>query len=405
MNKLINNYCNLITKYITNSYTKNFREKEGWIKYPYLVPGANYSKSLWDWDSWLVGEALLEIDDPSIIEYQKGCVLNFLDHTNEKGMMPILIQLDNKVQKDFRDNYVGNIHKPCLAQHALSISLKIDDVSWIADNFLKLLSYIEFYHNNQFDEESGLYFWVDDTAIGFDNDPTVFYRPNNSTGAIYLNSMMYQELLAIAKLANMLGVKEVEAEYLERAERLKLAIQNECFDKVDGYFYSVDLSLRKVNPNEPLHSGQPRFWHSLPIKIKTWAGMMPLWANIATSEQAALAVSNYLDEETLNAKYGIRSISKKEKMYGIYDTGNPSCWIGPVWIIANYMTYIGLRNYGYSKLANKLAIKTITLLGRDLEENGEFHEYYDGDTGRGVRGKGFQSWNFLVLKMIKDLGL
>ena len=35
--------------------------------------------------------------------------------------------------------------------------------------------------------------------------------------------------------------------------------------------------------------------------------------------------------------------------------------------------------------------------------NKQFHEYYDGETGLGVRGLGFQSWNFLVLRMINDL--
>lgn len=403
MNNIIQRYCSLITAYITNNYKQNFREPESWIKYPFLVPGANYSKSLWDWDSWLTGEALLELDDETIIKYQKGCILNFLDHTKENGMMPILIQTDNKVKKDFSDNYVGNIHKPCIAQHALSISKKINDVEWLRPHFNKIEKFIEFYEINQFDKESGLYFWIDDTAIGFDNDPTVFYRPNNSTGAIYLNSMMYKELLAISELAEMFGNKTKAEEFKNKAETLKLSIQKECFDNVDCFFYSVDLSLRKVDPTVHLHSGQPRFWHSLPIKITTWAGLMPLWAEIATKEQAELVLKHYLDKDGLNSKFGVRSVSKKEKMYGIFNTGNPSCWLGPVWIVANYMAYEGFKNYGFVKEAKELAIKTITLLGEDLEKNGEFHEYYDGDTGLGVRGKGFQSWNFLVIKMIKDL--
>lgn len=404
MNKLIKKYCSLITAYIENNYKQNFRESVSWIKYPFLVPGANYSNSLWDWDSWLVGEALLELNDPNIIEYQKGCVLNFLDHTNEKGMMPILIQSDNKIKKDFCENYAGNIHKPCIAQHALSISKKINDTKWLNGSFSKIEKFLEFYELNQFDKESGLYFWIDDTAIGFDNDPTVFYRPNKSTGAIYLNSMMYKELLAASELEKRLGTADKAAEYDKKAVELKNSIQNECFDMETGFFYSVDLSLRKVDPAIYLHSGHPRFWHSLPIKITTWAGLMPLWAGIASDSQAKKAVKHYLEEDGLNSKFGVRSISKKEKMYGIFDTGNPSCWLGPVWIVANYMSYEGFKKYGFKKEAKELAIKTITLLGRDLEKNKEFHEYYDGDSGLGVRGKGFQSWNFLVIKMIKDLG-
>ena len=48
------------------------------------------------------------------------------------------------------------------------------------------------------------------------------------------------------------------------------------------------------------------------------------------------------------------------------------------------MCYRGLKNYGYDKEAAKLAEKTITLFGKDLEACGELHEYYDPDTGEGV---------------------
>ena len=42
-----------------------------------------------------------------------------------------------------------------------------------------------------------------------------------------------------------------------------------------------------------------------------------------------------------------------------------------------------------------------TMFGKDIEENGEMHEYYDPETGKGVHNKGFQSWNLLVVNMIK----
>ena len=89
-------------------------------------------------------------------------------------------------------------------------------------------------------------------------------------------------------------------------------------------------------------------------------------------------------------------------MYCIVAAGNPSCWLGPVWGISNYMVYRGLMNYGYTREARDLAEKTITLFGRDLEDCGELHEYYDPDTGRGVNNQGFQSWNLLVNNMIAE---
>ena len=95
------------------------------------------------------------------------------------------------------------------------------------------------------------------------------------------------------------------------------------------------------------------------------------------------------------------SLSKLEKMYSVKVSGNPSCWLGPIWGIANYMTFLGLLNYGYVDLAKEMCEKTIEMFGKDIEENGEMHEYYDPETGKGVHNKGFQSWNLLVVNMIK----
>lgn len=106
------------------------------------------------------------------------------------------------------------------------------------------------------------------------------------------------------------------------------------------------------------------------------------------------------DPSTFNAPYGVRTLSAKEKMYDVRATGNPSCWLGPVWINANYLTFRGLVKYGFKDDARALAEKTIRLLGRDYETNGALHEYYLPESGEPVLNKGFQNWNYLVLNMI-----
>ena len=86
-------------------------------------------------------------------------------------------------------------------------------------------------------------------------------------------------------------------------------------------------------------------------------------------------------------------------MYAIKRTGNPSCWLGPIWGNCNYMVFEGLLRYGYTALAKELAEKTIKLFGQDVEKCGEFHEYYHPETGEGVNNQGFQSWNLLTYNM------
>ena len=43
------------------------------------------------------------------------------------------------------------------------------------------------------------------------------------------------------------------------------------------------------------------------------------------------------------------------------------------------------------------------MFGRDIEECGEMHEYYDPESGAPVINPGFQNWNLLSLNMIAYL--
>lgn len=402
-------YVKLIQCYSKETYKLLKRKPEGWLRYPFIVPGSeSYSDCLWDWDSWLTNIAIRQImmdendKNPEFAEYEKGCILNFLSHTTEEGWMPISITPSSTLPKEAGDK-ITNIHKPCLAQHAaFVIGVNDGKVDWLKPHVHKLRNYINYYKKNMFHEKTGLYFWQDDAAIGVDNDPSTFYRPDRSSASIYLNCMMYKELLAMASICEQLELDSKE--YVSAAETLKQSIQTHLWDERNGFYYSADLNLKEIDPNEWLHSGYPRHWHCLIQRIDCWSGFLAMWAGVATEEQAERMVrENMQKEELFNGKYGIRSLAKTEKMYCVVKSGNPSCWLGPVWGIANYFCYRGLMNYGYVKEAKELAMKTIRLFGQDIELCGEFHEYYDADTGVGINTQGFQSWNLLVNNMIAEV--
>jgi putative isomerase len=395
-------YQKLIIDYAQKEYAKMLREPDGILQYKFLVPGAGYKNSLWDWDSWLTNIALADIvHGRDIAEYEKGCILNFLSHVDEQGRMPIYIIPTATVPQFTQEK--TNIHKPVLAQHAVFICERIKDYDWLKEYFSVMEKYLVYY-DMHCKHESGLYFWIDDCAIGVDNDPCTYYRPKGSSASIYLNCLMYQEILAMQTLANAFGDAEKAKIYEQKANELKTAVRENCWDERDGFYYSVDINLLPVDKTQALHYGAPRHWSCLIQRIGVWSGFMAMWAGIATKEQAERMVKNhYADERTFNAPYGVRTLSKMEKMYSIKPTNNPSCWLGPIWGISNYMTFEGLRKYGYSEEAKGLALKTIRLFGEDLEKTGELHEYYHPETGEGLYNAGFQNWNLLVVKMISFL--
>lgn len=330
------------------------------------------------------------------------------------GWIPIWIERNAPSREEMlkkRNPWKSNMHKPTIAQHAALITRYMnDDAEWLRESFYYLQAFEAKYMNWHRHKATGLLFWETDEAIGVDNDPSTFYRPAESSGSIFLNALMYKELLAMEYLARCLKMDGIADGYKADAEQLLRSVREHCWDRRDGFYYSVDLNLLPVqkpdikglNPGDLyLHVGQPRNYDCLIQRFDVWSGFMAMWAGIATPEQARQMVErHYRDTTSFNAPAGVRTLSPLEKMYNLKASGNPSSWQGPVWINVNYLVFRGLLNYGYTEDARQLAEKTVILLGRDFERFGALHEYYIPESGEPVLNKGFQNWNFLVINMI-----
>ena len=413
-------YADLCRRQLGADYELMYRPGgEGAFVYPYLTPGSHsYSDVLWDWDSWLTDIALRQVLPDSAarlraLEYERGCVLNFLAYADADGYVPIGIDR-NTDPRQVRPADVehANMHKPVLAQHAAFLTQQDGgDASWLADGFDRIAAFEDSYLTRHRHAETGLLYWQDDMAVGVDTDPAVFYRPARSCGSIFLNCLMYRELLATSYLARCLGRPEDASRYQSAADRLCEAVRRHCWDPRDGMYYSADLDLLPANPRQTiffghpfcLHEGGPRAYACLPMRLDSWTGFMALWAGIATPEQALRMESRLRDGSSFWAPYGVRTLSPQERMYSLAPTHNPSNWNGPVWGVSNYLVFRGLVRYGLDDSARELARRTVLLFGRDLERTGTLHEFYHPDTGEGLINPGFQNWNYLVLNMISWL--
>lgn len=412
----------LIKEHVYSDYKLMFKQPTGIaLEYPYITPGSRqYAAVLWDWDSWLSNVALRQIlndigsetDKTEALAYEQGCVLNYLAYTSpDDGYMPMVVDAETDPDRIKPvDIYSTNMHKPCLAQHAaFLIRENGGEAEWIRNGFGRMQAFMRNYHEHHRHKATGLYYWQDDLAIGVDNDPSTFFRPNGSSASIYLNCLMYKELLAMAYIADRLALADEAARYNDMAAVLKKAVQEHCWDEKDGMYYSVDINLLPYTGKPEyifgkpfvLHEGAPRDYPCLIQRLGCWSGFMALWAGIATEQQAERMVKeNLMDERTFCAPYGVRTLSKLEKMYNMRPTHNPSNWQGPIWGVSNYMVFRGLADYGFNKEARTMAQKTVALYGSDLKKEGALHEYYNPDTGEPIINKGFQNWNYLVLNMI-----
>lgn len=418
----VKKYTDICRKYIYKDMKGMYREAGQSLVYPFLAPGSNqYLDMLWDWDSWLSNVALRQIllengndkDRKEALKYEQGCVLNALHYGGMDGWIPIWIERNAPSREEMlkkRNPWKSNMHKPTIAQHAAFIVRNMGgDAEWLREEFYKLQAFVCKYLNHHRHKATGLMYWQTDEAIGVDNDPSTFYRPHGSSGSIFLNALMYRELLAMEYLADCLNMGEIADSFRNEADGLKRQVQEHCWDPRDGFYYSVDLNLLPVEKPDIeglmpgdlyLHVGQPRNYDCLIQRFSVWSGFMAMWSGIATQEQAKEMVKKHFhDKRSFNSPSGIRTLSPLEKMYNVRASGNPSSWQGPIWINVNYLVFRGLVNYGFTEEAKELAEKTVLLLGMDYERFGALHEYYLPDNGEPVLNKGFQNWNLLVLNM------
>lgn len=405
---------NAVYEYLEANIDKVLKQPRSFIHYPFIDPGSVYDGNVWDWDTYWCVYGLLPIADrlrggalrETIVRHAKGNVQNFLDWEQPDGYVPMMIEVaewpEPYLVMQHRKGHLMNMHKPFLCQQIRLISEYTGDWSWITGEADKIRRYFDCYRTNYYQENSGLYVWKDDIMIGMDNDPASFGRPASSTANIFLNSFMAMELDAASELFEWAGVPTDAARVRQWREELVRAVHEEMYDPRDGFFYSQDVDVR-TRPYGWFHKGLGVFWKTLPIRIAVWSGFLPMLAGIATPQEAESLVRWYHRQDAFGSDYGITTLDRREKMFRIEATNNPSDWLGPIWLVANYCVFRGMLNYGYRAEAEELCRKSRVLLERDLAEHGCLHEYYDPDSGEPVMNGGFINWNILVLNMEREI--
>ncbi|KXX75152.1 putative mannosyl-oligosaccharide glucosidase [Madurella mycetomatis] len=111
------------------------------------------------------------------------------------------------------------------------------------------------------------------------------------------------------------------------------------------------------------------------------------------------------DEEELWSPYGLRSLSKKDKLYGTEE----NYWRSPVWININYLAIVQLHNIATQDgphketardLYSRLRRNIVDTVYKNWEETGFAWEQYNPETGKGQRTQHFTGWTSLVVKIM-----
>ena len=202
-----------------------------------------------------------------------------------------------------------------------------------------------------------------------------FYNRCNQFLPVDLNTLLYKYETDFAYVAQLLGKKDDEQVWKDKSDSRKREMNNLMWNEEEGFFYDYGWYSQKQSD------------------FLSLAGFVPMWAGLASYDQAKKMVKKLNKFET---KYGLTitakeslakpiDLSKIQKRYhpAIEEIIQPKQWDYPhIWSPLEYLTVIGLLRYGFIDDAKRIMHASIAAHAALFREYGTFFEKINAETGK-----------------------
>ena len=361
---------------------------------PYIVPAADPSavfhfEEQYYWDSYFVA---LGLKDPGHQALVEGMLENLI----------VLFRRFELIPNASRMYFTSRSQPPLLTSYIFHVYDTYDkDAAWLKAHMAVALEEYEKVwtaarHPQWHQVCDGLSRYYDINVLhdlaeaesGWDMTPR-FERKCLDFLPIDLNSLLYKYETDFARSARLLGNDAKAREWDSRAARRKEAMDRLMWGKLRGFYFDYNYQRHVLGD------------------IWSLAGFYPMWAGLASAEQAKRLVDN---------------LDKFEKSGGLTTTTRPlidtsalfgslkAQWAYPNgWAPLHYFVVEGLRRYGYNAEAERIARKWVVTNLDWFNEHGVFLEKYNvvNPKKHPVEGvypsqTGFGWTNALFVKFVHD---
>lgn len=340
------------------------------LPYPYSVPCiSNQFQEMYYWDTYFTNIGLLLDGD---INQAKNNAENMAFLIRKYGFMP----------NGNRTYYLGRSQPPFFSEMVLDIYECTKDIKWLEsitdaveteyDFWCKyrvtktgLMQYLPLLKDA---DTERLYNYFNDrvgadvsgvekadvartTLIGCESGWDFTPRWGVKSGdfvQIDLNCLIFKLLKNLEYFSTLLN--NGKAEHYGSLANNQAALIRKYMKNDDGLFMDYDFCNNKMG------------------EIFSAASFYPLAFNLATAEEAEIAVKNLT---RIEQKYGI-SACERHDVTGIYQWHYPNGW-APL----QYIVIKGLINYGYSDDAERIAKKYVDLVDENFKTTGNIWEKYN----------------------------
>jgi len=358
----------------------NWRSAAGDLKYDGFFPSyhQDWFHGFWAWDSWKHASAVAIYD----IDLAKDQIRAIFNEMDDNGFIPDCIFRDSKDEEPNLRNT-----KPPLAAWAVWNIYQVDkDKAFLNEMYYKILRQHKWWYKYRDHDQDGLCEYGSndgtleaakwesgmDNAVRFDQSRIV---ENESGGyslnqeSVDLNAYLYAEKEYLRLITNTIGQPKLSKLYSLESNKLKKLIQEQFYDDSVGWFYDTSIDGTE-------------FVHGMGCE-----GWIPLWANLATQEQATKVKENMLKTTLFNTKVPFQTLSASHPEFNPAD----GYWRGPNWLDQSYFAIQGLHNYGFHEEADGACYKLLQNAQGVLTPGESLRENYNPMTGEGLEAKNF-SW-------------
>src|SRR6266404_4474458 len=295
----------------------------------YVVPGGRFNE-MYGWDSYFIILGLLRDGRHDLA---RGMVENFFFEIENYGA---LLNAN-------RTYYLTRSQPPFLTSMVLAVydaekQAGHADPAWLARAYSYLeKDYSMWTRDPHLAGATGLARYYD---FG-DGSATHHYAP------VCLNSLLYKTETDMDQISGWIGkVSEAKA-WRERAEKRKSRMQQYLWDGDRGFFFDYDFTGGKKSSYRYLTT------------------YYPLWAGLASPEQAAAVVKNL-------------SVFEQPGGLAMSPENSGAQWDYPYgWAPVELLAIQGLRRYGYNTEADRLSYKFLSTVIENFQRDGTIREKYN----------------------------
>jgi len=399
-------------------------------KYIFTAPSIKHYPFQWFWDScfhaiiWThfdVNRAKDEIRSLLVWQSEEGFIPHVIFWNRKKAMTKSWHYFESKPWFTLplipisiaKPETTAQIQPPIIAQSVERIYKKSGDINFVKETFPFLVKYYKWLSSTRDRDGDGLISIISPSESGLDfcpaydnflglknpnalslffkmglvtflnkincyNLPRIFDSDRFVVKDVSMNSYFIENLKSLARLAEIVGDKEMVIWAKALAEKTLNSLLSKSYDS------KTDVFLNLCGKKE------------IKSKALTIASLMPL----IISDLPKFIVQKMVEKYILNSDkfwlpYPIPSVAKDESEFrpdselnGIaYD------WRGGTWLNINWFLIHGLRNHGFSEIADKIKEKSI-----EMVKKSGFYESFNPITGEGIGAKDF-SWTALVIDM------